>query len=103
MSGSSSIASGSDIAVVYDGQSTDYIFYEDSGGKLDRALYYGQSITDVEQMATVASGSKFSASYNSSSSNAGATIFYQADSDMKEIQFKTINRSGQILQSGVVE
>jgi hypothetical protein len=88
---------------VYDGVDTDYIFYEGSDGKLNRALYYGQSISNVKELNPLARGSKLSTTYDSSKSNNGATVFYQADGDHKEIQYETINRSGQKLQSGVVD
>jgi hypothetical protein len=69
---------------------------------LVRALYYGQSISNLRELTTLAQDSKMSATYDPSDSNNGATVFFQAESDPKEIQYETINRSGQKLQSGVV-
>ena len=96
------IAGKSDIAAAYDGISTDYIFYESSDNKLVRALYYGKSISDVQNLAMLASGSKLAASYDGSASIDGATVFFQAEGNSTEIQYKTIDRSGNVLQEAVV-
>lgn len=96
------IAGDSDIAAAYDGISTDYIFYESSDNNLVRALYYGQSISNVQSLATLATGSKLSAAFDDSGASDGATVFFQAEGNTTEIQYQTIDRSGNILQSSVV-
>jgi hypothetical protein len=68
-----------------------------------RALYYGQSISNVNELTTLAHDSKISATYDASNSNNGATVFFQAERDPNKIQYETINRSGQELQNGVVD
>lgn len=96
------VAGQSDIAVAYDGISTDHIFYEGPDNKLVRALYYGDSISNLKNLDTLASGSKLSASFNDSAgANSGTTVFFQDASDPKEIQYETVDRSGNVVQAGV--
>ena len=97
------ITAGSDIAATYDGFSTDYIFYQDANDQLIRALYYGQQITDLEEIAVIKADSKLSATYGSSHSNDGAMVFYQNATNTKAISYETVNRSGDKLLSGTVE
>ena len=97
------ITAGSDIAAAYDGVSTDHIFYQDTDNQVIRALYYGSGITDFQEIAQATDNSKLSATYDTSSSNNGATIFYQPSNNTKAVEYQTTNRSGQELRSGIVE
>ena len=89
------------MAAAYDGQSTDYIFYDDSDDHVIRALYYGQQIGSPEDLGKVAPNSKLSAAYDTSGTG-GAVVYYQESNNPKTIGYQEVDRNGQNLRSGSV-
>jgi hypothetical protein len=95
------MTSGSDLAAVNDASYADYLFYADSDSQLVRATYDGKSIGSVEELVSIATGSKCSAFYDSGQD--ATSVYYQNSGNSNTTAYEKIGSSGTVINSGTVQ
>ena len=94
------ILRGSDLAAVSDGNGFDYVFFQDAGGYISRALYNGQYSNGVQRYAIGQLRTKLSAAYVSA--KRVALLLYQAREDPASILFELVENKGTVAYTGNV-